>query len=774
MNIISNLTLPLLEVVSIISTTASSEAEELVTLTMTERAGVDRNGEWVTIGVPLPKGKVKSADELVLLRDGKAIPTEILPVNKWWDDGSLRWIHLIFCSDCPAKGTTPVTLALGKQGIPLKQMVKVTEKADRFVVDTGALLFQVRKNGFNVIDTAKVGDEVIVTHHNRGLGIQVAGKEYLAALDSEVKVSLEESGSLYAVLHATGSFKDETGDKRFDFDCRLYVYANSPNVKVVVTLINRQGETSDFIPLNALFLELPITVDEGTCLFGAEDGGIKKGNLADNTEAYIYQSSSSEHVFGGAVEGKGDGKQTKPDTIGWSDLSDEKKGLGAGIKWFWQLHPKSIEFTSDGIVHIGLYPKRHKKPLNIYTGVARTHEMLLAFHSDIGNAELLKGVFAGQQKPLRSFAKPSWYCRDTQGLGDYCEAGGTELYGTFADKVKAFDEAFEAANRRCQEFRYLRNLKDVQTDSYGFLGYGDGVHWVWTPNVDVSENIAWDGNYYGYPHMMCIQFMRTGNVEYFDNFEVHALHVADVHTIHYTQREELIGGCRYCPPTAHVRIDPSDSNDYRTASVYVSDLFNHHKVAGVLERWYFLRDQRSLDVANMVLDYCYRWTYGDNDYGQPRGPGMTLTFCHDAYMLTGDEKWIQRAANVLRVHRDRELRLSFQAGIFLEGMRRYYEMSGDEEAYKYIKDSVDRMIAINKRGGVDAQAYSFMYLNTGKKKYLDAALSNLPQSGQFGNPWKDFALTMRNAAMCIVDLYHAAHTKSNTDAESVKERFSPG
>lgn len=127
-------------------------------------------------------------------------------------------------------------------------------------------------------------------------------------------------------------------------------------------------------------------------------------------------------------------------------------------------------------------------------------------------------------------------------------------------------------------------------------------------------------------------------------------------------------------------------------------------------------------------------------------------------MLIGDEKWIPRAANVLRVHRGRELRLSFQAGIFLEGMRRYYEMSGDEEAYEYIKNSVDRMIAESKKGGVDAQAYSFMYLKTGERKYLDAALENLPRDGQFEHRWKNYALAMRNAAMCIGDLHRAAQS----------------
>ena len=91
-------------------------------------------------------------------------------------------------------------------------------------------------------------------------------------------------------------------------------------------------------------------------------------------------------------------------------------------------------------------------------------------------------------------------------------------------------------------------------------------------------------------------------------------------------------------------------------------------------------------------------------------------------------------------------------------MLRYYEMSGDEEALAYIKASVERLIDTGKKGGVTAQAHSFMYIKTGERKYIDAALDNLPQSGQFGNPWKQFALSMRNAAMCIGDLHHTAQT----------------
>ncbi len=345
---------------------------DIVTLTMTERTGVERRAEWVTIGVPLPKGLVKSTDELYLRQNGRTVPCEVLAVNKWWDNGTLRWVHLIFQSDCPANGKALVILTGASAAPSPKDLVTVTDNPDRFVVDTGAITFEVRKKGFNIIDVVKIQDEVIINSHNRGLYVLVEEDEYCAAFDQDVTVTLEEKGPLHVVLRATGSFKNSKGQRKFDFDCRLCAYAGSPEVRVVVTIINRQGKDADYIPLSALILELPLAIHSGDCLFGSENGGTKRGSLSDKPEAYIYQVSSTEHVFGGAVEGRGPGKQTKPNTIGWGYLWGEDKGIGIGTRWFWQMHPKSIEFTRDGMARAGLYPARHDKLLKIYTGVART------------------------------------------------------------------------------------------------------------------------------------------------------------------------------------------------------------------------------------------------------------------------------------------------------------------------------------------------------------------------------------------------------------------
>jgi hypothetical protein len=168
---------------------------DTVTLTMTERAGVAREAERVIIGVSLPKGLVNSTPELCLLQGGRAIPCEIIPVNKWWDDGTLRWVHLIFQSNCPANGKASVTLTRGLPAPMHGQRMTVTDEPDRFVIDTGAIGLEVRKKGFNVLDVVRAKNQAIINAHKRGLCVQVEGQEYRAALDPTTTVALEESGT---------------------------------------------------------------------------------------------------------------------------------------------------------------------------------------------------------------------------------------------------------------------------------------------------------------------------------------------------------------------------------------------------------------------------------------------------------------------------------------------------------------------------------------------------------------------------------------------------
>ena len=68
-----------------------------------------------------------------------------------------------------------------------------------------------------------------------------------------------------------------------------------------------------------------------------------------------------------------------------------------------------------------LWPGRHA-PLDVYTGVSRTHDLLFLFHDTTQSPEEVRDVFASFQQPLRAIAPPRWYCRDAQAFGNLVEA----------------------------------------------------------------------------------------------------------------------------------------------------------------------------------------------------------------------------------------------------------------------------------------------------------------------------------------------------------------
>ncbi len=742
-----------------------AQGEELVTLTMQERMGLARAGELVTTGVPLPQGVVRDADELSLTDSkGKPLPAEIRPIVNW-PDGSLKWVHLYFPASCSASGKATVRL-VRRKAPRVKSNLAVIDSPDAITVVTGPLKFVVKKQGFNLIDAAWIDEggggqfdavHQVIAPHDRGAMVKVEGQTYAARNDSDVKVAVEESGPMHVVIKASGAHKDASGQKMLDFVARIYAYNNSPIVKVVYTFIKAQGDRSESIPLEALHLELPTTIKSGSVLFGAQDR-LKAAKLARGQEAFVYASDSDTVAYGGALSGAEKGKSTKPDRIGWADISTGSKGLAAGVRWFWQMHPKSVEVTGEGLVILGLYPDRHEGSELIYTGVARTHYMQLVFHN--ASDGFLASKFAALQQPLLAFAPPRWYCRDTKAFGLLTEADASLYQEEHLATAKHYDGVLDAHYQTFTELMDGRTRGGSSNDDYGLLEWGDNFHYTKTKR-DGSRMYEWNGNYYGYDHMMCMQFCRTGKLGYFDHFETHALHVADVHTVHWDPKERKgisnfwSGANRYCPPGEHVRFD-DEANTY---PVYVSNTFNHHKSQGMFERWYFLADHRMLDVLQEIADYIMRYKDADLSTSQPRGVGFLLITVMEFYDFNGgDSKWLDRAREVFTKNKDKKHKGGkphYQIGFLLEGVRRYHEVSGDPDALAFMTKWCQKYISRGRPSANIAHAFGYLYGKTGDRKYLDFGNKCILGLGEF-NKEKDFAMMMCNGTYFLFYLSREA------------------
>jgi hypothetical protein len=727
--------------------------ESLVQLTIKERAGVTREAEPVTTGLPLPFGRIKGVSELQLLDErGDPLVADIQAVNRWWSDGSLKWIHLHFQTSIPADNEQTVSLVKKKRRNVARTTLKVEQNKDRISVTTGPLRLLVRKQGFNGIAEAWLEGRQLIRHHEGGLLMKAAGTTYRSSLDKTSLVEIEKQTPLYVRIRAAGRLRAIGGKEGFEYLCRLTAYAGSSRVASQITIFNTMGpDREDHVRLEALQWEVPTALSDPQVLVGG-DSQIYKTILRGEESAWIYQKNSDEYELGGALIGNGLGKTNKPLSTGWIDAAGMPGGVAVGVRWFWQLHPKVLQADGSGNLRIDLYPETHQ-PLDIYTGVSKTHDLMVYFHSGAESENQLRDVFAGFQKPLQPIAPLRWYTRDTGAFGKLVDAD-PDLFGDNWPLVKKYLSWWEANFAHLKQARDGRHLRGIDRDAYGWLDFGDGLHWVWEEGNPDPRNLAWAGNYYDFPHASLLHFLLTGRWDYYDFFVEHSRHLADIHMVHYDSDPMFIGSNRYCPPTDHVRMDPGRDSLYTSARVYVSDTFNHHKTQSLFEKYLLTGDPHALDSARKGLDYAFRYQRADESYNQPRGPGHQLLTLLAGYELTGERKYLDRCRPIIEAGRRVQERNRgaftssrgawFQFGIALEGLRSYYESTGDESIPRMIQQAVDFLMAEEVRTSNLAHACGFLFSRTGDRKYLDYGIQMIDRDVVFDHPVKNTALGLRS------------------------------
>jgi len=726
---------------------------ELVKVTVSERAGVARQAEPITNGVPFPEGAVKDAGALALVGpDGTPVPAAFTAINLWPKDRSVRWALLDTQVNVPAKGAKEFAVVTGAPAA-LAARLTVEDGKETVTVTTGPLKFVVRKKGFRLFEAAWLDESgagrfddahTLLVAPAEGLAMTVKGVRFTSAADGKSTVVVEERNPMRVALLATGKLTAPDGSTGYDYAVRIHAYAGSTRVKVVPTVIKKYGHPRDvkhFIADLSLGLTLapagPLTYALGG------EGAPATGTLRAGQTAHVLVETSDRWVLGGAASGSGKAKSTKPLTLGWGDLAGSRVGVAVGVYRFWQTFPKAIEVNGDGAIAVGLYPKRVGKALQFFTGMARTHEVLVVFHGK--SAADLQNVFVGLQEPLFAAAPPTWYAR-TGALGSIA-AAGTKLAGDGTAVVKGFDERIAGYFHRLMTVHQDNwSKRGVTMDAYGWLAYGDTLHWVWHDKGTEGTpwDIAWDSNYYDLPHLACLYFARTGEREFFEFFADHTWHLMDIDVSHWHPSFPQGGASRRCPATNHVGYDPPDHT-----SPIINVAFDHHKSESLFERYYLLGDRRARKVAMDLLGHALRAK--NADYGGTRKPGHQIITLVAGYWCTGDRTYLERAKKVIDEGVKRQDRFdggfnkrpNFTDGILLEGFAKYYQATGDEAVLKSIRRACDWLAGTRRPGSNCAFAYALVWKKIGEAKYLTQALRCL-ETGRPGHISKDMGSMYRN------------------------------
>lgn len=136
-----------------------------VELTVTERLGLDRFAEPVTMGVPFPQGVIEDVQHLRLLRDGNEVPAQFRVTGRWLPKGGVRWILVDFQTDIRASETQRYRLEYGpgvKQAVAPPNSVRITQDDAGYRVDPGVAQFRISKSVFSLFDEVKLADGTVL------------------------------------------------------------------------------------------------------------------------------------------------------------------------------------------------------------------------------------------------------------------------------------------------------------------------------------------------------------------------------------------------------------------------------------------------------------------------------------------------------------------------------------------------------------------------------------------------------------------------------------
>ncbi len=240
---------------------ATAGAPVSIPLTVQEPSGVDRAAGPVTSGVPLPKGAVKDAAELVLMNETtrKPVPCQFT-VQSRWPGSSVKWVLLDFLCGVKAGGRVEYSLRNGSGNPAPATAASARDAEDHVVLTSGPLVITISKTRGTIMEEARLNDSPILSADKPCEAVLQLDddKLYRTDLGKPSLVQIEDGGPVRACVLVRGSFVDEAGkgiyDGKVGYDARVTVWAGKPHAKVDFTLRNDASYGFKAIPKRAQWI----------------------------------------------------------------------------------------------------------------------------------------------------------------------------------------------------------------------------------------------------------------------------------------------------------------------------------------------------------------------------------------------------------------------------------------------------------------------------------------------------------------------------------------
>ena len=682
-----------------------------VPITVQNPTGLALEAEPVTTGVPFPEGALRSGDHVRLLDEaGAELPLQVTVTGEY-PDGSVRWLLLDFQADLPPEGRT-LTLEFGEG-------VERAPVQNPMSVDLGAC---------RLFEPYFVDD---------------AGVEYRA--DIAAGAELELGGHLRSVVTARAWYVNDAGNEKCQAIVRVHMYRGKPWVRVFYTCI--MTEDSRDLRFSDIGLRIPISVEGAR--FGTAEGPVWR-----EAPAHLLQYDNDQALIEAQL-----GREEIGRAPGWFAAQGPDGHVILACRDFWQLFPKELEATSEGITfhtwpaHGIADPDREvtdanlqylwfahegdvldfQVPEEVYAhegehseyemryvrsskdangmGVAKTHELLVAFGDGEVDPDEPAALNARLQNPPVAMASPEWMC--ASGVFGMMDPVDTERFG----KYEAMLEGTFDAERRMQE----------HTEDYGLWNFGGG-HTSWDPARNRWNDVyrTWRNTHHGCNRVPWLLYARSGDLDYWRYGVRNARKTLDTGFCHWSTEDfegldwpksKIRGAlCDYkglVPWHAGGRL-----TDYNSTTDFA------------LWYWHLTGDRRGFEVAKQWGDAVVE--RDRSPFGHREGAG-TCAAMIELYKDTLDDRYFAYAERLAKhlISTQNEDGSFPQWENYAPWLERWWELSGDEAAADcivrwadaYIAGNGDSFSTYHVAGQTNILAYAWVI--SGDPKYLERGLWEL-------------------------------------------------
>lgn len=716
--------------ISFVSPLPAAEESTEISLTITERAGLDWRNTPITVGVPVPaQTESFAAPPRVLDQWGREVPSQAVLLGSESVEVIPRWWRITFLGSINKNDVLNYQVVPGKEQRVLPNYpVAVHSIEYGYLIENSRLRLELKtdrpllsKVWFDPNGRGAFAEQAPVIESPVLIGLKTEQGVFDTNSAPPATISITEEGPVRVVVRIKGEMSRAEGPERISYDCRLLIYAESPYIRMEINFANHTGNSSRLEEAWLRFRSLP-NEENYQLAFGSGGKSPLSTILKVTDSAQLLVDLEGRVQWRGVLAAHSPQQASSPTALGWADLTGERWGLSVGIKAFRQQYPKGIQVKGDGEFIINLVPPSSR--IAWERGMSKTHHLTFYFH---GNRER---NFAGYIEALTydspiGVASAAWFNKTavlTQPLLT------TELIsGLVPDQMQA---AMLLKEKNWSDLLNLYGPPDygsaINPKHWGFFNYGDlQVDFVapWA-----QPGVYWNNHAYDLPYQLLVAYLQTGDHTFLEIGEAALTHYQDVDLVNPSANARPVPGLNHVQ-TARTG-EPAEAGDFR----YLAN-------RGLLLGYYLLDDDRGWELATRMADrVCLQ---AGINLEEPRTLGLSLMAVLTGYRATGRPAYLERAGEIVRVVLNWQEQhdggfpsdFIYKSGLVAEALVEYYQLQKDPKVLAGIKAAVDYAIYhfwdeetgfIQNSGGLlFSSALQLLFAETGEENYLNIGLTQL-------------------------------------------------